>query len=86
MLRGFTVSALVHASVLVMTMISWPQAGSECDEAIEKLRRENPGIRAIEIVVALPQCASVADLLKVDGVNQALAERIHAFFHPQTRR
>ncbi|MFN7535933.1 MAG: excinuclease ABC subunit UvrC [Brevundimonas sp.] len=30
--------------------------------------------------------ASVADLLKVDGVNQALAERIHAFFHPQTRR
>jgi hypothetical protein len=62
MLRGFTVSALVHASVLAMTMISWPQAGSECDEAIEKLRRENPGIRAIEIVVALPQCASVADL------------------------
>lgn len=30
--------------------------------------------------------AGVADLLKVDGVNQALAERIHAFFHPQTRR
>ncbi|MFN5616258.1 MAG: excinuclease ABC subunit UvrC [Brevundimonas sp.] len=30
--------------------------------------------------------ASVADLLKVDGVYQALAERIHAFFHPQTRR
>jgi excinuclease ABC subunit C len=25
--------------------------------------------------------ASVADLLKVDGVNQALAERIHGFFH-----
>ena len=62
MLRGFTVSALVHASVLAMAMISWPQADSECDKAIEKLRRENPGIRAIEIVVALPQCASVADL------------------------
>lgn len=30
--------------------------------------------------------ASVADLLKVEGVNEALAERIHAFFHPQTRR
>ncbi|HEV7354159.1 MAG TPA: excinuclease ABC subunit UvrC [Brevundimonas sp.] len=30
--------------------------------------------------------ASVADLLKVDGVNQALAERIHAFFRPETRR
>ena len=62
MLRGLTVSALVHASVLAMAMISWPQAESECDQAIEKLRRENPGIRAIEIVVALPQCASVADL------------------------
>jgi excinuclease ABC subunit C len=30
--------------------------------------------------------ASVADLLKIDGVNQALAERIHAFFHPPTGR
>jgi len=30
--------------------------------------------------------ASVVDLLKVDGVNQALAERIHGFFHPETRR
>jgi excinuclease ABC subunit C len=26
--------------------------------------------------------ASVADLVKVDGVSQALAERIHGFFHP----
>ena len=25
--------------------------------------------------------ASVADLVKVPGVNQALAERIHGFFH-----
>ena len=30
-------------------------------------------------------CASVADLVKVDGVSQALAERIYAFFHPQAR-
>jgi excinuclease ABC subunit C len=27
--------------------------------------------------------ASVADLLKVEGVNQSLAERIHAHFRPQ---
>ena len=27
--------------------------------------------------------ASVADLVKVEGVNQALAERIHAFFRPK---
>ncbi|MDP1555766.1 MAG: hypothetical protein Q8S09_16660 [Hyphomonas sp.] len=62
MLRGFTVSALVHASVLAMAMMSWPQPASECDRAIERLRRENPGIRSIEIVMQLPQCASVADL------------------------
>ncbi len=30
--------------------------------------------------------ASVVDLLKVEGVNQALAERIYGFFHPETRR
>jgi excinuclease ABC subunit C len=30
--------------------------------------------------------ASVADLVKVDGVNQALAERIHGFFHPEANR
>lgn len=62
MLRGFAISTLVHASVLAMAMMSWPQPESECDKAIEKLRRENPGIRAIEIVMALPQCATSADL------------------------
>ncbi|WP_439477104.1 excinuclease ABC subunit UvrC [Brevundimonas sp.] len=30
--------------------------------------------------------ASVADLVKVEGINQPMAERIHAFFHPETRR
>ena len=29
--------------------------------------------------------ASVADLVKVDGINQPLAERIHGFFHPEGR-
>jgi excinuclease ABC subunit C len=29
--------------------------------------------------------ASVADLIKVEGVNQALAERIHGFFRPAIR-
>ncbi len=62
MLRGFALSTLVHASVLAMAMMSWPQPESECDRAIEKLRRENPGIRSIEIVMALPHCVSSADL------------------------
>ena len=62
MIRGFAISTLVHASVLAMAMMSWPQEGSECDKAIEKLRRENPGIRSIEIVMALPECATSADL------------------------
>ncbi|RZJ44389.1 MAG: excinuclease ABC subunit UvrC [Brevundimonas sp.] len=29
--------------------------------------------------------ASVVDLVKVEGINQPLAERIHGFFHPETR-
>ncbi|MDO9079017.1 MAG: excinuclease ABC subunit UvrC [Brevundimonas sp.] len=29
--------------------------------------------------------ASVVDLVKVDGINQPLAERIYGFFHPETR-
>ena len=29
--------------------------------------------------------ASVVDLVKVDGINQPLAERIFGFFHPETR-
>jgi len=62
MFRGFAVSTFVHASVLAMAMMSWPHEASECDKAIEKLRRENPGIRSIEIVMQLPQCAATADL------------------------
>ncbi len=30
--------------------------------------------------------ASVADLVKVEGINQPMAERIFAFFHPSTQR
>ena len=30
--------------------------------------------------------AAVVDLEKVDGINRALAERIHGFFHPATQR
>jgi len=29
--------------------------------------------------------ASVADLVKVEGINQPMAERIYGFFHPETR-
>jgi outer membrane biosynthesis protein TonB len=62
MIRGFAISTLVHASVLAMAMMSWPAPDSECDKAVEKLRRENPGIRSIEIVMQLPECATSADL------------------------
>lgn len=62
MIRGLTVSALVHASVLAMAVVSWPQPRSECDREIDRLRRENPGISSVEIVMRLPQCAASADL------------------------
>ena len=62
MLRGLTVSALVHASVLAMAVFSWPQKKDDCDEQIDRLRREQPGISSVEILMQLPQCASSADL------------------------
>lgn len=62
MLRGLTVSALVHASVLAMAVFSWPQDRNDCDDQIERLRREQPGISSVEILMQLPQCASSADL------------------------
>ena len=62
MLRGLTVSALVHASVLAMAVVSWPQDTNDCDDQIERLRREQPGISSVEILMQLPQCASSADL------------------------
>ncbi|PKP81186.1 MAG: hypothetical protein CVT79_10990 [Alphaproteobacteria bacterium HGW-Alphaproteobacteria-18] len=62
MLRGLTVSALVHATVLAMAVISWPQKRDDCEEQIERLRREQPGISSVEILMQLPQCASSADL------------------------
>lgn len=62
MLRGLTVSVLVHASVLAMAVVSWPQPTDDCEEQIERLRREQPGISSVEILMQLPQCASSADL------------------------
>jgi outer membrane biosynthesis protein TonB len=62
MLRGFAISTILHASVLAAAMLSWPQEASDCDKAIDKLRRENPGIRTIEIVMQLPECATSTDL------------------------
>ena len=62
MLRGLTVSALVHASVLAMAVVSWPQERDDCQEQIDRLRREQPGISSVEILMQLPQCASSADL------------------------
>lgn len=62
MLRGLTVSALVHASVLAMAVMSWPHKRDECQEQIDRIRREQPGISSVEILMQLPQCASSADL------------------------
>lgn len=62
MLRGLTVSTLIHASVLAMAVLSWPEPRSECDREIERLRREQPGISSMEILMRLPQCASSSEL------------------------
>ncbi|HRJ00222.1 MAG TPA: hypothetical protein PKV67_05555 [Hyphomonas sp.] len=77
MIRGFAVSTLVHASVLAMAMMSWPHERSDCDRAIEKLRRENPGIRSIEIIIALPQCATSSEL-PIDFEDVGLVSNVSA--------
>ncbi|MFN4225961.1 MAG: hypothetical protein ACK4HR_06550 [Hyphomonas sp.] len=77
MIRGFAVSTLVHASVLALAVMSWPQPRSECDRAIEKLRRDNPGIRSIEIIMALPQCATSTEL-PIDFEDVGLVSNVSA--------
>lgn len=77
MIRGFAVSTLVHASVLAMAMMSWPHERSECDRAIAKLRQQNPGIRSIEIIIALPQCATSSEL-PIDFEDVGLVSNVSA--------
>ncbi len=62
MLRGFTFSTLVHATVLAAAVMTWPQKKSDCDRQIEALEREQPGLSPVDILLRLPQCASVIDV------------------------
>ncbi|MFN7179972.1 hypothetical protein [Hyphomonas sp.] len=77
MIRGFAVSTLVHASVLALAVMSWPSEQSECDRSIEKLRRDNPGIRSIEIIMALPHCATSTEL-PIDFEDVGLVSNVSA--------
>lgn len=77
MIRGFAVSTLVHASVLALAVMSWPSEQSECDRSIEKLRRDNPGIRSIEIIMALPHCATSSEL-PIDFEDVGLVSNVSA--------
>lgn len=77
MIRGFAVSTLVHASVLALAVMSWPSDKSECDRSIEKLRRDNPGIRSIEIIMALPHCATSTEL-PIDFEDVGLVSNVSA--------
>ncbi|MFT5774334.1 hypothetical protein [Hyphomonas sp.] len=62
MLRGFALSALLHASVLALAVMSWPNQKSECDKAIAKLERDEPGLGPIDILMRLPECANAIDV------------------------
>ncbi|MEZ5998830.1 MAG: cell envelope integrity protein TolA [Hyphomonas sp.] len=75
MLRGLTVSTLVHASVLAMAVLSWPHQKTECEKMIERLEREEPGLAPIDILMRLPQCASSIDV-PVDFVEIGLVTDI----------
>ena len=62
MLRGFTISTLLHASVLAAAVMTWPMKKSDCDKQIERLEREEPGLSPVDILLRLPQCASTIDV------------------------
>ena len=75
MLRGLTVSTLVHASVLALAVLSWPHKKSDCDRMIERLQKEEPGLAPVDILMRLPQCASAIDV-PIDFVEIGLVTDI----------
>ena len=62
MLRGFTISTVLHATVLAAAVMTWPMQKSKCDREIERLEREEPGLSPVDILMRLPQCASTIDV------------------------
>lgn len=75
MLRGLTVSTIVHASVIAMAVLSWPHKKSDCDRMIERLQREEPGLAPVDILMRIPQCASAIDV-PIDFVEIGLVTDI----------
>ncbi len=75
MLRGLTVSTIVHASVLAMAVLSWPHQKSDCDKMIERLKKEEPGLAPVDILMRIPQCASAIDV-PIDFVEIGLVTDI----------
>jgi outer membrane biosynthesis protein TonB len=75
MLRGLTVSTIVHASVLAMAVLSWPHQKSDCDRMIERLQKEEPGLAPVDILMRIPQCASAIDV-PIDFVEIGLVTDI----------
>ncbi|MAN45251.1 MAG: hypothetical protein GYB49_11960 [Alphaproteobacteria bacterium] len=75
MLRGFTISTVLHATVLAAAVLTWPQRKSECDRQIERLEREEPGLSQVDILMRLPQCASAIDV-PIDIVDIGLVTDI----------
>lgn len=75
MLRGFTFSTLIHATVLAAAIMSWPQEQNACDRQIEQLKRDEPGLSEIDILMRLPHCASVIDV-PIDIVDIGLVTDI----------
>ena len=82
MLRGFTLSTLLHATVIAAAVFTWPREQSECDKKIERLEREQPGLSQVDILMRLPQCASTIDV-PIDFVEIGLVTDIAAVQKPE---
>ncbi len=79
MLRGLTVSALVHASVIAAAVLVWERPPVSCSDRIAQLRRAEPGISTVEIVMRLPECAASSDLpidfAEIGDISDIMATR-----------
>lgn len=75
MFRGFIFAILVHVLLLGMFVFAWPSEVSQCDRMISRLERDEPGLSDVDILMRLPQCASVIDV-PIDMVEIGLVTDI----------
>lgn len=75
MFRGFFFAILVHVLLLGAFVFAWPAEVSQCERMINRLEKDQPGLSDVDILMRLPQCASVIDV-PIDMVEIGLVTDI----------